>query len=457
MTRRSARRTLTMRLGRTSRSCGFWLPRASASTSTRSPPTASVSALRSVVVATTRTLSAAAAVLAAAPRPATEASAKNTNHRMGCLLSERVRGVRAQDECRLQQQLVDISRAAAVEVDAVAIRSRRVLVAEPKAQKLGGHERQIRTDRPLVARVLRILGPVIPEPERPQAQGAEAERLELAVGPGAEAVQSVRARGVIGHAVTVGVRAGDIHVADLVERFAGQREERVLPAVGFVLVFRVGPDDRVAKPIGRVPAGHGRAELQRAPLLEIEEGPRAPCDEGILEAVAAEGHLVVSVEHAGKQLEEKRQGWHPREFRATLDEPVLAEESHEHVGPVDEGQIVLVNGIGEAEAIAHEPELGLRAEGQGHERKVRLREAHGDVAAILLPRFESHLGAGVGIDLTEQAELDLAREEQILEAGEGPAGGLLHVVLRQVAHEIARDAHVEKELARATLLIERKW
>src|SRR5438552_1865312 len=55
----SARRTLIMRLGRASRSCAFCVDRASESTSTRSPPTASVRALRSVMLVTTRSLSAA--------------------------------------------------------------------------------------------------------------------------------------------------------------------------------------------------------------------------------------------------------------------------------------------------------------------------------------------------------------------------------------------------------------
>ena len=76
---RSARRSLTICDGRISRSCGFWLPRASESTSTRSPPTASVSALRSVVEVTTRILAAAPGAgawknSASAPVPSVTAS-----------------------------------------------------------------------------------------------------------------------------------------------------------------------------------------------------------------------------------------------------------------------------------------------------------------------------------------------------------------------------------------------
>ena len=58
---RSARRSFSIMLGRTSASWRFWVPRVSDSTSTRSPPTASVSDLRSGIVVTTRTLSAPSA------------------------------------------------------------------------------------------------------------------------------------------------------------------------------------------------------------------------------------------------------------------------------------------------------------------------------------------------------------------------------------------------------------
>ena len=75
---------------------------------------------------------------------------------------------------------------------------------------------------------------------------------------------------------------------------------------------------------------------------------------------------------------------------------------------------------------------------------------------VLLPRLEAHLGPRIRIDLAEQGELDLAREEVVLEAGEGAALGLLHVVLGEVADEVAGDAHVEEELARAPALVERE-
>ncbi len=61
-------------LGRTSASWKFWVPRVSDSTSTRSPPTASVSDLRSGIVVTTRTLSAASEPAPATAAPAITAS-----------------------------------------------------------------------------------------------------------------------------------------------------------------------------------------------------------------------------------------------------------------------------------------------------------------------------------------------------------------------------------------------
>src|SRR5262249_62019357 len=57
----------------------------------------------------------------------------------------------------------------------------------------------------------------------------------------------------------------------------------------------------------------------------------------------------------------------------------------------------------------------------------------------------------------EEGDLDLAWEEEILQAGEAAALVLLHVVLGQVAHEVAGDAHVEEELTGTAPLVEREW
>src|SRR6266508_14645 len=202
ITRRSARRTLTIRLGRTSRSWAFWLPRARASTSTRSPPTASVSALRSVVVATKRPLSG-------------RCRRGHLRARLGraCAwvsLLERMRRVGAENERGLEQKLVDAPGTAAVQVDAVAARPLGVLVAQPKAQELGGHEGKIGLHGPLMPGTLRVLCPVVPEPGRPQAERPETERLELAIGPPAEPVAV---------ALLVGsVRRSEEHTSELQSR-----------------------------------------------------------------------------------------------------------------------------------------------------------------------------------------------------------------------------------------------
>src|SRR5499425_2883044 len=182
LTRRSARRTLTMRLGRTSRSWGFWLPRASASTSTRSPPTASVSAFKSVVVVTTRILSAAAPLPAQRPRASRLAVITETIPGIGVSLSslERVRRMGAQDERGLEEDLVDLAGGRVVVAEAVPLVSLRVLVAQAEAEELGGHEGQVRAHRPLVAAQDRELGPVVAEPGRPAGELADPERLDLA-------------------------------------------------------------------------------------------------------------------------------------------------------------------------------------------------------------------------------------------------------------------------------------
>src|SRR5215467_12797230 len=177
----SARRTLTMRLGRTSRSCGFWFALAMASTSARSPVTASVSDLRSVVVVTTRSFWASAVE---GPSAAASAHRKIRNRGMTCglLVSERVGGVSAQDERGLEQDLVDPAGAAAVvgEVQvAAAVRALRVLVAETEAQELRRIVREERLDGPLLARVDRVLRPVVAEARQPLRELAVAEGTDV--------------------------------------------------------------------------------------------------------------------------------------------------------------------------------------------------------------------------------------------------------------------------------------
>ena len=179
-------------------------------------------------------------------------------------------------------------------------------------------------------------------------------------------------------------------------------------SVGHVLVLRVPAEDQVVQPVGLKAVGHGHTELDRAELLEVEERAHPPGHQRVLDAAEAEGGLVVAVEDAAEQLEEKRQGRHPRRLAAFFDQPILAEELRQHVGTIDEGQVVVVDLVREAEPHAHLPELGLRPEGQGHQRQVGLGEGHVDVlAALLLAGLEAHLGPRIGIDLTEEGQLDL--------------------------------------------------
>src|ERR1044071_1531418 len=154
-----------MRLRRTSRAGGVWLPRASASASPRAPPTASVRAFRSVGGATAWIRDAAVA----GPRGhASIASAASESRALsGIFVSssslERVRRMGAQDERGLEEDLVDLAGARVVVGEAVAVRPLGVLVAEAEAEELGGHEREVGTDRPLPPAHDRVLGPVVAE------------------------------------------------------------------------------------------------------------------------------------------------------------------------------------------------------------------------------------------------------------------------------------------------------
>src|SRR2546430_14862461 len=91
-------------------------------------------------------------------------------------------------------------------------------------------------------------------------------------------------------------------------------------------------------------------------------------------------------------------------------------------------------------------ELGLRAERQGEQRHRCLCQLHGEIfPAGLFAGLDPHLGVGVGIDLAEERQLDLAREETVFQSPEGAAPGLLDVRLREVADEVSGDADIEQE------------
>src|SRR3989441_4447698 len=125
----------------------------------------------------------------------------------------------------------------------------------------------------------------------------------------------------------------------------------------------------------------------------------------------------------------------PCELRALLRQPLFAEEDAQDIGPVDEGQVVLVDHVSESEARAHLAHLELEPVGQCEQGEMRLRETNsGFRAGRLLAGFDAHLAAREGIDLAEQGKLHLAGEEPVLAAGEGPRVGLVHVGLRSEEH-----------------------
>ena len=90
---------------------------------------------------------------------------------------------------------------------------------------------------------------------------------------------------------------------------------------------------------------------------------------------------------------------------------------------------------------------------------MRLRHLHVEAALAVLHRLaglEAHHATRIGVDLAEQPQLDRAREEAVLLAGEGAALGLLHVPLREVGDQIRAEPDVEEELAGPAALGERE-
>src|SRR5437899_8836923 len=447
-TRMSARRSFSMRLGRISISWAFCVPRASDSTSTRLPPTSSVSALRSGIVATTWILSAAEAAGSIGPMTARAAPSIRIARRMCRRLLEGGRGMGAEDDRGLEKELVHGPRAAAVEIEAVTMSAVRALVRRPEAEELGRPETDVGLERPLGTWILRVLRPV-----DPQTAGPAPPRLDLAAHVPAPAVPVFLIEG-IGHAVAVGVDV-DVELPPRVEPLSRQGDERMEPAVRAVLVAAFPTQDRAGKPLGGLAAGDRHAELDRVLVAELEERAEPARDERSLEGGPAEGSLVVAIEHTGERFDVEVQVGDERHFDPLFLEPLAAEEVAHHVRAVDPRQVVLVDLVRIAEAVAHLAEPGLGAKRECEQRDVGLGQVHAGISAPrFLPGFDPHDRRRIGIDLAEEAQLDLAWEEAILLAGEGPALGLLDVLLGKVAHEVAGDADVEQELACPPLLIE---
>src|SRR4029453_9459252 len=209
-----------------------------------------------------------------------------------------------ENERGLEEPLVHVLGASAVVLKAqiaAALRALSVLVADAEAQELRWHEAQIRLHRPLCPRIDRKLRPVVAEPEGPAAESAEAERLQLAVH-----VPAVPLAGPLLLDRVLGGRVGDQDLADAVEVLAAHREERVLPALGPVLVLGVETDDLAVQLIRRQAVGDRGADLECPPLVEVEERADAPGYQRGLEAAYDEGDSVVTLEYPALQRDIKR-------------------------------------------------------------------------------------------------------------------------------------------------------
>src|SRR3989454_12461069 len=114
------------------------------------------------------------------------------------------------------------------------------------------------------------------------------------------------------------------------------------PAIGPVLVLDFVTDERAAQPVGRGAVSERRTELDGARVGQLEEAAEAAGDERLVQLSTSERGLVVAVENAGQGLEIEGQVRDPCELRALLRQPLFAEEDSQDIGPVDEGQVVLV-------------------------------------------------------------------------------------------------------------------
>ena len=185
-----------------------------------------------------------------------------------------------------------------------------------------------------------------------------------------------------------------------------------------------------------------------------------PVTSGSRRVPPAEGHVVVAVEdpHDGLEVEGRRRD--PGQLGAVLHEPLLPEEPDVDVRVVDEGPVVLVELVEVAPAEAHAAELRLEAPGDGHERQVGLGELDveraGPVLLELVTGLDPHLGARIGVDLAEEAHLDLPGEDAVLLALKRAGPRLLDPLRGEAAREVPGHPHVEEELAGAPPLVQRE-
>src|SRR5581483_3307530 len=200
-----------------------------------------------------------------------------------------MRGMCAQDERGLEEQLVHKSRAAPVACGIEPLLPVGVLVGQTEAQKLGRKEADVRLDGPLPAGRVRILRRVVPRAERPPAP-----RLQLGPSVPPEAIAPALLVEV-GRAIAVDIDAA-LHATDRVDPLGADGQQRMEPAVRPVLVLEIVSDEGAAQPRAGLAARDRRAGLQRLRVAELEERAYPAGDERLRQHTAAERRLVLTVE-----------------------------------------------------------------------------------------------------------------------------------------------------------------
>ena len=142
----------------------------------------------------------------------------------------------------------------------------------------------------------------------------------------------------------------------------------------------------------------------------------------------------------------------PGQLGAVLDEPLVPEEADVDVRVVDEGPVVLVELVEVAPAESHAAQLRLEAPRDRHQGQVGLGELDAErarpVLLELVTRLDPHLGPGIGVDLAEEAQLDLPGEDAVLLTLKRAGTRLLDPLRGEAAREVSGHADVEEELAR---------
>src|SRR2546426_3364207 len=295
----SARRSFSIMLGRISISCALTVPRDRESTSTRSPPTASVSAFRSGIVAMTRNLRAPSA-----PETIrTAATIRRTRAQSRLLMIaplERMRRVGAQDERGLEEQLAHEPRATTVAGDVERMAAVGVFVTHAEAEELRRIEGYVRFHGPLIAGRVRELGGVVAHAERPATP-----RLQFAPAVPPEAVPGLLLEQV-GRPVAIDVHA-PLGAADRIDSLTPQREQRMQPAFGTELVLQIEAQQGTAQAFRGFSVRDRGADLEGLRFGEVEERHHAARRQRMRQQAPPERRLVVAIEDPAEHLDVKRQ------------------------------------------------------------------------------------------------------------------------------------------------------